>query len=287
MSLGELIESIAKKKGALLHYNVATYEQFKAGVEAAEETKIPLIIGVSEGERNYLGINYIKDLIDAAKEQGINVFLNADHCKSAKSAREAIEYKFDSVLFDSSELDFQESILRTKEIVDYRNKINKETLIEGEFDHILGHSDVENFIELKEEYFTSPEAAEEFVNKTNVDLLTISVGNIHGIPTKIKFKGKIYRKPKLDLARIQAIKERVKIPLVLHGGSGLTKKDFLSAIEKGISIIHLNTEFRILWKKELIKNLKQKTNVPYKILDKVLEKIKKKIIYYQKLFWYS
>ena len=125
MSLGELIESIAKKKGALLHYNVATYEQFKAGVEAAEETKIPLIIGVSEGERNYLGINYIKDLIDAAKEQGINVFLNADHCKSAKSAREAIEYKFDSVLFDSSELDFQESILRTKEIVDYRNKIIK------------------------------------------------------------------------------------------------------------------------------------------------------------------
>jgi fructose-bisphosphate aldolase class II len=77
----------------------------------------------------------------------------------------------------------------------------------------------------------------------------------------------------------------VKIPLVLHGGSGLSRKDFILAIKNGVSIIHINTEFRILWKKELLKNLKQKTNIPYKILDKLVEKLKRKIIYYQKLFW--
>jgi fructose-bisphosphate aldolase class II len=285
MELRDLLESIKNKNRALLHFNVATYEQFKAGIEATKETKIPLIIGVSEGERNYLGINYIEDLIYEAKEKGINVFLNADHCKSIKSAKEAIDHKFDSVLFDGSELDFKQNILRTKEVVNYRNKISKTTLIEGEIGYLVGHSDIEKIAELKEEYFTDPEVAEEFVNKTKIDLLAISVGNIHGIPDKIKFKGKIYKKPKLDFQRIKLIKEKVKIPLVLHGGSGLGRKDFILAIESGISIIHINTEFRILWKKELLKNLKQKTNVPYKILDKVVEKLKRKIIYYQKLFW--
>ena len=285
MELRDLLESIKNKNRALLHFNVATYEQFKAGIEATKETKIPLIIGVSEGERNYLGINYIEDLIYEAKEKGINVFLNADHCKSIKSAKEAIDHKFDSVLFDGSELDFKQNILRTKEVVNYRNKISKTTLIEGEIGYLVGHSDVEKIAELKEEYFTDPEVAEEFVNKTKIDLLAISVGNIHGIPDKIKFKGKIYKKPKLDFQRIKLIKEKVKIPLVLHGGSGLGRKDFILAIESGISIIHINTDFRILWKKELLKNLKQKTNVPYKILDKVVEKLKRKIIYYQKLFW--
>ena len=285
MELKEVLENIKNRKKALLHYNVSTYEQFKAGIEAIKETKIPLIIGVSEGERNYLGINYIEDLIDEAKEQGINVFLNADHCKSFKSAKEAIDYKFDSVLFDGSELEFAKNILRTKQVVNYRDKVNKTTLIEGEIGYLIGHSDIESIAELKEEYFTDPDLAEEFVYKTKIDLLAISVGNIHGIPEKIRFKEKIYKKPKLDFERIKIIKEKVKVPLVLHGGSGLSKKDFILAIKNGISIIHINTEFRILWKKELLRNLNRKTNVPYKILDKVIEKLKKRIIYYQRLFW--
>lgn len=281
----EELNNLLKKGRALLHYNVSTFEQFKAGIEAVKETKIPLIIGVSEGERNYFGINYIEDLIDEAKEQGIKVFLNADHCKSINSAKEAIDYKFDFVLFDGSELNLQENILRTKKVVEYRNKKNKNTLIEGEIGYLTGHSDIEGIIELKEEYFTDPEIAEEFVKKTKVDLLAISVGNVHGIPKGVKIKGKLVEKPKLDFKRIKEIKEKVKVPLVLHGGSGLNKKDYLKAIENGISIIHINTEFRNIWKKELEKSLKKESVVPYKILNPVVKKITKKIIFYQKLFW--
>lgn len=281
----EELNNLLKKGRALLHYNVSTFEQFKAGIEAVKATKIPLIIGVSEGERNYFGINYIEDLIDEAKEQGIKVFLNADHCKSINSAKEAIDYKFDFVLFDGSELNLQENILRTKKVVEYRNKKNKNTLIEGEIGYLTGHSDIEGIIELKEEYFTDPEIAEEFVKKTKVDLLAISVGNVHGIPKGVKIKGKLVEKPKLDFKRIKEIKEKVKVPLVLHGGSGLNKKDYLKAIENGISIIHINTEFRNIWKKELEKSLKKESVVPYKILNPVVKKITKKIIFYQKLFW--
>lgn len=286
MTSKELINNL-KKGRALLHYNVSTFEQFKAGIEAIKETKIPLIIGVSEGERNYLGINYIEDLIDEAKEQGISVFLNADHCKTTTSAKEAIDYKFDFVLFDGSELNFKDNILRTKKVVEYRNKKSKNTLVEGEIGYLVGHSDVEKTIELKEEYFTNPDIAQEFVNKAKVDLLAISVGNVHGVPKRIKFKDRELKKAKLDFQRIKEIKEKVKIPLVLHGGSGLTKKDYLKAINNGISIIHINTEFRKIWKRELEKNIKKETFVPYKILDKIVEKLKRKIIYYQKLFWQS
>lgn len=284
MESKELVVSL-KRGRAILHYNVATFEQFKAGVEAVKETKIPLIIGVSEGERNYFGINYIEDLVDEAKEKGIKVFLNADHCKSINSAKNAIDYKFDFVLFDGSDLSFKENILRTKKVVEYRNKNSKNTLIEGEIGYLAGHSDIENIVELKEEYFTTPELAEEFVNQTKIDLLAVSVGNVHGIPKKIKFKKKIFKKPQLDFKKIKEIKKRVKIPLVLHGGSGLNKNDYLKAINSGFSIIHINTEFRKIWKKELEKVLKEKTVVPYKILDKVVNSLKIRIIYYQKLFW--
>lgn len=285
MNSKELIKTITKKKVAILHYNVATFEQFKAGVEAVKITKIPLIIGLSEGERKYLGINCVKNLINEAKEGGINIFLNADHCKNLESAKESIDYKFDFVLFDGSQLDINKNILRTKEIVEYRDKSDKKILIEGEIGYILGHSDIKEIIEIKENYFTSPELAVEFVDKTDVDLLAISVGNIHGIPEKIRFKGKILKKPILDFERIKKIKEAVKIPLVLHGGSGLTKKDYLKVIESGVSIIHINTKFRKIWKKELEKNLSKKTVVPYNILDPVVKKLMKTIIFYQKLFW--
>ncbi len=273
------------KKRALLHINIATYEQFKAGVEAVKESKIPLIIGVSEGERSFLGVNFFEDLIDEAKEKGINIYSNADHTKNINKAYEAIDYDFDFVLYDGSELDFEENILRTKEVVEYRNKKNKKTLIEGELGYLTGHSDIENIIELREEFFTDPELAKYFIDKTQVELLAISVGNVHGIPKKIKFKGRELTKPKIDFKRIKEIKDKVKIPLVLHGGSGLTKFDFIQAIKNGISIIHINTELRKIWRNELERSLKIKTVVPYKILDKIVEKLKRKIIYYQKLFW--
>ena len=273
------------KNKALLHLNVSTYEQLKAAIESSQETKIPIIIGVSEGERNYWGINYIEDLIDEAKEQGINVFLNADHCKTFKSAKEAIDLKFDFVLFDGSELSFKKNISTTKKIVEYKNKINLKTLIEGEIGYLVGHSDIEKKIELKEQYFTNPDLAYEFVNKTNVDLLAISVGNIHGMPQKVIFRGKEHKKPKIDFNLIKKIKEKVKIPLVLHGGSGLSKKDYLLSIKSGIQIIHINTEIRVLWKSLLNKFIIKKTNIPYSILMPIKDKIKLRIIYYQKLFW--
>jgi len=297
MTLQEVLRNL-KPNQAILHFNFATFEQFKAGVEAVLETGIPLIFGVSEGERDYVreenAINWL-----APYRSKLLIFLNADHTKNLDKAKKAIDLNYDAVLFDGSELSFEDNINKTKEIVEYRNKhrvvTNKEILIEGELGYLPGKSDLEREIEVKEEYLTKPEEAEKFVQETKADLLAISVGNVHGMPLSVyRVNGpnqsalSQHQSASLDFERIRQIKERVKIPLVLHGGSGLTNADFKQAIQAGISIIHLNTEFRKIWKDELIKEVNsQKTVVPYKILEPVVKKLKERIIYYQKLFWRS
>lgn len=283
MNLKETLQSL-KLNQALLHYNIATLEQYKAGIKAVEETNIPLIIGVSEGERKYLGIENIKYLINEAQSRGLPVFLNADHCKSVESSNEAIDNLFNSILFDGSELTIDENILRTKEIKRRVENILKtqgvEILVEGEIGYIPGSSDIEGAIKLDKKNFTNPEDVEKFLQEIKVDLLAVSVGNIHGIPKQSL---------QIDFERIKSIYERTQqfksfSGLVLHGGSGLTSEDFVKTIENGVKIIHINTEFRKIWKENLIENLKQETVVPYKIYNGVINKLKERIIYYQKLF---
>lgn len=279
MTLREILDSL-KSGQALLHTNFATFEQFKAGIEAVKQTNIPLIFGVSERERDYLNEKIARELVFVYTDD-LPILLNADHTKSVERAKKAIDLGYDAVLFDGAELNFDDNVARTKDIIEYRNRCkavsSKQILIEGELGYLPGHSDLEGEIEIKSEYLTKPEEAGQFVQETQVDLLAVSVGNIHGIPAI---------KPQLDFERIRQIKNRVKIPLVLHGGSGLTDEDLKNAISAGVKVIHLNTEFRKIWKDELVKEVNnQQTVVPYKILEPVVQKIKERIIYYQKLFW--
>jgi fructose-bisphosphate aldolase class II len=276
MSLKELIYSL-KENQAILHYNVASLEQIKAGILAVKETKIPLIFGVSEGERNYLNPKLVKKVIDFYKEEENLqdlIFLNADHSKSLESAKRAIDLNYDSVLIDLSELELEENIKQTKELINYR--ANKNILIEGEVGKIEGKSEIQKEVEIKKENLTKVEDALRFVEETKVDLLAVSIGNVHGI---------VEKEPELDFERGREIAKAVKIPLVLHGASGLSIEKIKKCIFIGFKIIHINTEFRKIWKEKLEEELKKETVVPYKIYEPVIEEIKKKIIYYQEEFF--
>jgi fructose-bisphosphate aldolase class II len=276
MELKELIYSL-KENQAILHYNVSSLEQIKAGISAVKETKIPLIFGVSEGERNYLNPELVKIIIDFYKEEENLqdlIFLNADHSKSLESAKKAIDLNYDSVLIDLSELDLEENIRQTKELINYRT--NENILIEGEVGKIEGKSEIQKEIEVKKENLTKVESALRFVEETKVDLLAISIGNVHGI---------VEKEPELDFERGREIAKAVKIPLVLHGASGLSIEKIKKCISIGFKIIHINTEFRKIWKEKLKEELEKETVVPYKIYEPVIEEIKKKIIYYQEEFF--
>lgn len=278
ISLKEIIYSL-KENQAVLHYNVSSLEQIKAGIEAVKETKIPLIFGVSEGEREYLNSDLVKKIIDFYREndnlEGL-IFLNADHTKNFENAVRALEKGYDEILIDGSELNLEENIKITKKIIEFRDKSNKNCLIEGEVGFLPGKSEIQEKIEINEENLTNPDEALKFVEETKVDLLAISIGNVHGILPFV---------PQLDFERAKRIKELVKIPLVLHGASGLGIDNIKKCIDLGFKIIHINTEFRKIWKEKLREELEKDTVTPYKIYPPIIQALKEKIIFYQKLFY--
>jgi fructose-bisphosphate aldolase class II len=265
MKLSDVIE----KQGFIFHFNVSTFEQIRAFCDISKELGIYIILGASEGERKYLGSDFLKKVVDFEKEKGAKIFLNADHCKSLKSAEEAVNLGYDSITFDLSNLSFEENKNLTKEFVNWAKKMKEDIFIEGELGNIKGRSEVfEEKIEINEEDLTNPELAEIFVKETNVDSLAVSVGNLHGIST--------VSLAKIDIERIKEIKKRTNKFLTLHGGSGIEYSKIKEAIENGINIIHINTELRLCWRSSLENSLNQNpgTVTPYVILNDVILNLK-------------
>jgi fructose-bisphosphate aldolase class II len=264
-SLSEYIQEARAAKKAIGHFNVANLEGFWAVVNAAKELNVPVIIGVSEGERDFMGVQQIAALVQSIRATGQPVFLNADHTYSFERVQEAVDAGFDAVIFDGTELPFDENVAMTKKCVEYAKAKNPHILVEAEIGFIGKSSKILDAIpegvRITEEFLTKPEEAKTFVEATGVDLLAPAVGNIHGM-----LKGG--KDPALNVGRIAAVYDAVKIPLVLHGGSGGSEEDFVGAIENGCAIIHISTELRVAYRSGLVKALQDNPDevAPYKYL---------------------
>ena len=204
MDLKKYLAWAEEKKVAIGHFNVSDSEGFRAVVEGAKELEVPVIVGVSEGERDFIGLEQIVSLAETARTNGLPVFINADHTYSVDSAKTAIDAGVDSVIIDAAEKTFEENIKLTKEVVSYaRNNLSAsgaEILVEGELGFIGKSSKVLETIPegISSETQTEPEEAREFVKATNIDLLAPSVGNIHGMVKS--------GNPKLNIERIKALR---------------------------------------------------------------------------------
>lgn len=248
---------------ALGHFNFSSLDGLRAIANAAKELGVPVLVGVSEGEEEFVGIKNAVDTVRNFREElGIPIFLNADHHYSFEKVKEAIDNGYDMVIVDGAKLPFEENIELTKKVVDYAKEKGGQTLVEGEIGFIGQSSKIIDKIPdgVSEETMTKAEEASEFIKRTGADILAPSVGNIHGM-----IKG---GNPKLDIERIKELKEASSAPLVLHGGSGISDEDFRNAIKAGIRIIHINTELRLAYTKAmklfLAENPEETT--PYKIL---------------------
>ncbi len=282
--LKEYIREAEKSKVAIGHFNISDLAGLKGIFEAAKELSarggsamggnLPVIIGVSEGERNFIGTKNVAMLVKNLRDEfGYPIFLNADHTKSLEKIKEAVEAGFDAVLFDAGKLPFEENIKKTKEVVEYVRSVNPGILVEAELGYLGSSSviltEIPKDAAIKKEDLTKPKDAKKFVEETGIDLLAPAVGNIHGM-----FKNA--PNPDIDIERIKELRVEAGIPLVLHGGSGIKDEDFINGIEAGISIIHINTEIRLAWRQGLDKALKEKPDeiVPYKILPYAVEEVK-------------
>lgn len=283
-SLKQLIINAEKNKVAIGHFNISDLAGLEGIFEAARELQKPIIIGLSEGEAGFVGHRQAAALIKSLREEyDYPIFINADHHKSLESIKKAVEAGFDAVLFDAGKLLLEENIKKTKEAVELAKGINPNVLVEAELGYLGASSvilkEIPKDAAIKKEDLTKPEDAKKFIEETKIDLLAPAVGNIHGM-----FKNA--PNPALDIERIEELRRAAGIPLVLHGGSGITDGDFTKAIDAGISIIHINTEIRLAWRQGLEKALKENSEeiVPYKLLPVAVEEIKTVVSKRLKLF---
>ena len=265
-SLKKYIVVAQKEKKAIGHFNISNLEGLWAVFNEARELKAPVIIGVSEGERSFMGVRQVGALVKSLRDEFEHpIFLNADHTYSFEKVKEAVDAGFDAVIFDGTELPFEENIKITKQCVEYAKSVNPEIVVEGELGFIGKSSKVLDGIptgvKISEEFLTKPDEAKKFVEETGVDLLAPAVGNIHGM-----LSGGV--DPSLNISRIKEISNAVGVPLVLHGGSGNSSDDFMKALGAGVSVIHINTELRVAYRKALVKELSLNPDeiAPYKYL---------------------
>jgi fructose-bisphosphate aldolase class II len=294
LSLREAIEQAERNKTALGHFNIADLIMLRAVFEAARKIGVPVIVGLSEGEREFVGVRQAAAVVKSLRaEYDFPIFLNADHTHSLEKVKEAAAAGFDAILFDPTsgfvdpksgdKLDLEENIRLTRQAVTAVKSINPEILVEGELGYIGSGSRIlekpPEGAALRPEDMTKPEEAARLVKETGIDLLAPAVGNIHGMLGSAP-------NPRLDIERIRAIRSAAGVPLVLHGGSGIRDEDFISAMDAGVRVIHISTELRRAWREGLAEGLRrdEKEVTPYKIAEPALHNLEDVIIPRLRLF---
>ena len=282
--LRSVLTRLEVKCAALGHFNVADLTLLKAVVAAAAEIEVPVMVGASEGERNFFGTSQLAALVKSFREASVvPIFLNADHTHSLTKAVEAAKAGFDAVVIDFSSLPFEENVSQTKKTVEAIKAINPTILAEGEIGDIGTGSEIHETARSEFSNLTTPEEAKQFVQSTGVDILAPAVGNMHGMLTSM-VQGTA--KKHLNIERIAQIKQATGVFHTLHGGSGTGDEDFRKAIAAGINIVHINTELRVAWRRSLEDSLAKAPIevVPYKLLPFVVDSVKQVVSSRLRLF---
>lgn len=281
-TLRDTIKEFQEGKRALGHFNFSDSNQLHAIALASKETNLPVIVGLSEGEREFFPLSHARAIVNVYQGQGLPIFLNADHTYSIEKVQRAISAGVDSVVVDGAKLPFAENLVLASTAGKYAKASGRDVLVEGELGYIGTSSSVMETLPegaaATEEMMTKPEELATFVKESGVDLVAPAVGNIHGVVKS--------GQPKLSIGRIKELSVAAGVPLVLHGGSGSLDEEFTEAIEAGIVIIHINTDFRVLYRDLLKKTLDTNPNetTPYKFLTPAVEAMKTYIAGRMRLF---
>lgn len=230
---GELLKRAEDGGYAVGGFNCNNMEIVQAIVAAAEAENSPVIMQASQGAIRYAGIDYIAAIAKLAAERaGVPVALHLDHGTSFEQVMRCIRAGFSSVMVDGSRLPLAENIALTRQVMDAARAVG--VSVEAELGRIGGTED-DIAVSEREAFFTDPEEAGIFVRETGVDALAVSIGTAHG-----QYKGV----PKLDFPRLEKIKSAAKIPIVLHGSSGVPDGDIREAIRLGVRKVNIDTDIR-------------------------------------------
>ena len=269
----EVLRQAEARRIAIGHFNVSDLVTLYGVVEAARERELPVVVGVSEAERRFFGVAQLVAVIKSLRDRGgPPIFLNADHTHSLSAAVEAAKAGFDWVVCDFSSLPFDENLRQTKEAVVALKALRPDMLIEGEIGDIGSGSQIHD--SAPHRALTTPEEALQFAQETGIDTLAPAVGNMHGVLKSMLSGG---ARKHLDTARIRAIKERTRIFMTLHGGSDTADADLREAIAAGMTIVHINTELRLAWRRAIEQSFANRKEeiAPYTLLAPAVEAVKR------------
>jgi len=238
----QILKKAQKGHYAVGHFNTNNLETTQAIIEAAEKMKAPIFLATSEKAFEYAGFDNLVGLIKImAQKVKAPIILHLDHGASLDIIKKCIKAGFTSVMMDASKKPFSENIRLTKKVVQLARA--KNVSVESELGALAGRED---YVVSLKSVMTDPKKANEFVKKTGIDSLAVSIGNIHGIPLPYE---------KLDFTRLNEIKKNVKIPLVLHGASSTAPAKIKKAIKLGICKINIDTDLRLAFTNTLRKTL--------------------------------
>ena len=240
VSLKELMKDACEKGYAVGAFNTPNLESVIAVIKAAEETGKGVILNHAEVHFPLIPLEDIGPImIKYAKEASVPVCVHLDNGNSLETCMKAIRLGFTSVMLDASATDYEANVRDTALICRLAHSVG--VTVEAELGHIFAsdnglgaikEQETLDSYESEDDVYTDPDLAKDFVERTGVDVLAIAFGTVHGVYQK---------KPKLDLDRIKLIKEKIDVPFVMHGGSGLSKEEFQTAIRNGIRKINYYT----------------------------------------------
>ncbi len=277
VNMNEVLKPAKKNQYAVGLFNAVNLELARGIINAAESTRSPVIMGTAEVLLPYGPLEEVSYyLIPMAKKASVPVVVHLDHGLSFDLCVKALDLGFTSVMYDCSTDTYEENVRKVKEMADIAH--SRGATIEGELGHVgdnEGSAEGSSHLADPSAYFTDPKMAKDFVDRTGVDALAIAVGNAHGA----------YKlPPKLDFERIRTIANTVDVPLVLHGGSGLTDDDFRRAIKEGISKVNIFTDINVAAVEAEFKKFQSMDKGLIDLIPAAVEAVKQETMKKMKLF---
>jgi fructose-bisphosphate aldolase, class II len=231
VTMKAVLDPAHRRQYAVGAFNIMNLELLEAVVSAAEELRSPVILNLAEAHFPYTHLASLCAAVRArAHESPVPVVLNLDHGLTREGVLAALRNGYTSVMLDSSRLQFQANVRATREVVDLCRPLG--ISVEGELGAVGGDEGGGLEAEVNPDLFTDPEKAAEYVSQTGIDALAVAIGNAHG-----RYKGE----PRLDFERLARIRKAVDLPLVLHGGTGISAPDFQRAIHLGVAKVNFYT----------------------------------------------
>ena len=270
VNMREILTEAQSGQYAVGFFNAVNVEMARAVIETAEEMRSPVIVGTAEVLLTAMPLERVAEyLIPMASKASVPVAVHYDHGLTFDKCMEALKLGFSSVMYDCSTASYEENLSSVAEMVKICHAMG--ATVEGELGHV-GDNEGAGKLSNPSDYFTDPDVALDFIDRTGVDALAVAVGNAHG---DYKFP------PKLDFDRISDIAKITGTPLVLHGGSGLADNDFREAVRRGICKVNIFTDLDKAGKAGIEKGLHVGQNtlmnlIPYAI-DAMKSVVREKI----------